>query len=276
MVILKSKLKQFLGRTSPGLTRSLVQGNRLVQLKLRQLRPPPVDESAYYTQQLDCQISSLAHLYSQFLGEREHGTFVEVGANDGVFVSNTWGLAARHWEGFMAEPVPSLAEACRKNHRRHPGVRVLETAIGDGSQSVMTLSLAGALTTASPDQVGEYGSVAWSSYELTGQEISVPAQSLDCFLAEVDVQPDFDVLVVDVEGLESTVFAGFTLSKWCPKMMIVELEDSHPQFRATRFESASLGRSISHSGYVIVYKDAINTVFVREDVWEAAFAAEAR
>lgn len=268
---IKLEVKRALGKVSPRLLHRAVQANRSLQFRLRQRDRHRVDPSYYYPQQRDCQISNLAYLYSHFLGERESGVFVEVGANDGVFVSNSWGLAARNWKGVMVEPVPNLAEACRRNHRTHPGVIVVETAIGDGSQSEVTLSLAGAYTTASPGQNREYGSIEWSSYEQTGREITVPVQTLDDLLESSDLAPGFDVLVVDVEGYEAAVFSGFDVGKWRPKMMIIELADTHPQFSATRDADASLGRDLSSSGYVIVYKDAVNTVFVRNDIWEGAF-----
>jgi hypothetical protein len=148
---------------------------------------------------------------------------------------------------------------------------VVETAIGDGSQSEVTLSLAGAYTTASKSQDREYGSIEWSSYEQTGHEIIVPVRKLDDLLGSLDVALGFDVLVVDVEGYEVAVFSGFDVGKWRPKMMIVELADTHPQFSATRDADAFLGRGLSSSGYVIVYKDAINTVYVRNDIWAGAF-----
>jgi hypothetical protein len=40
----------------------------------------------------------------------------------------------------------------------------------------------------------------------------------------------FDLLVIDVEGAERQVFAGFDLEKWMPKTLLVELEDEHPDF----------------------------------------------
>ena len=41
---------------------------------------------------------------------------VEIGANDGISCSNTWGLSERGWTGFMVEPIAESASACRKNH----------------------------------------------------------------------------------------------------------------------------------------------------------------
>lgn len=267
----KTTLKKALSNINPNLARIAVQSNRYLQATLRPLRKSSVDGSLYYPQVPDCQIATISHLYSQFLGNHEDGTFVEVGANDGLLVSNTWGLAVRQWRGVLVEPVPALASACRKNHREHPKVTVAEVAIGDGSQSEISLSVAGAFTTANPAQLNEYTSNEWSSYEVTGRNIVVPSQTLDNLLEDTVVPPGFDVLVVDVEGFESAVFAGFTLSKWRPKMMIVELADTHPTFTATRTNDAELGRRIGSSEYIIVFKDHINTVFARADVWESAF-----
>ena len=102
---------------------------------------------AYYTQQPSCQIPDLWFLYSRFLGERADGCFVEVGAYDGVLVSNTWGLAEAGWRGLMIEPVPDLARLCRKNHSNHAGITVCECAIGSGDADQATMRLAGAGTT---------------------------------------------------------------------------------------------------------------------------------
>lgn len=226
---------------------------------------------AFYPQEATCQIPTLNHLFSLFLGEREGGTFVEVGAYDGVFVSNTWGLAERNWNGYMVEPVPELAAKARHNHRAHPLVSVTETAIGAPGTTELRLYLAGTLTTASESQKKEYESVDWASASVTTKEIVVPSQPLDSFLEMTGLGQDFDVLVVDVEGFEAQVFEGFTVARWRPKMIIVELADTHPDLGTTKTRDAELGRDLISAGYSIVYKDSINTVLVRRDVWEHAF-----
>jgi hypothetical protein len=67
--------------------------------------------SGFYLQQPPCQILHLDTLFTKFLGARDYGTFVEIGANDGVSCSNTWGLAERNWSGLMVEAIPALADA---------------------------------------------------------------------------------------------------------------------------------------------------------------------
>jgi len=230
--------------------------------------------TAYYPQQPTCQIPHLWWLYTRFLGDRERGFFVEIGAYDGIFVSNTWGLTERGWTGLMVEPVPRLALACAASHARHPNVRVIQQAVGPEGVDEITLMLAETLTTANTEVFGEYSKVDWASGSLTNSTIRVPSQTLDSLL-EANLAPTgFDVLVVDVEGFEDQVFSGFNLAEWRPKMLIIELSDTHPDLSSTSESDAVLGARILCGGYRVVFKDAVNTVFVREDVWASSYHFE--
>jgi FkbM family methyltransferase len=225
----------------------------------------------YYPQAKSCQIAELWYLYSIFLGERSDGTFVEVGANDGIFVSNSWGLAEVGWRGMMIEPLPALAEKCRANHALHPRVEVIQTAVGPPGTSSVVLHVAGALTTANSRVFKEYQSIKWARGSLTSVELEVPCVTLDRLLEESGFAPNFDVLIVDVEGFEDGVFAGFEINHWKPKLILVELLDTHPDVRATSRSDALLGAAICEAGYRIVFKDSINTMFARNEVWARAF-----
>ena len=91
---------------------------------------------------------------------------------------------------------------------------------------------------------------------------------LDSLLEHIDVQTVFDILGVDVEGKEHDVFNSLDLQKWKPKMMIVELEDEHESFQKYEDHMAvhkSLRDKIHSMGYIAVYKDHINTIFIQED-----------
>jgi len=244
--------------------------HRLARLLLPAVTQSPSNRDVYYLQQPTCQIPDLWHLLSFFLGERTGGLFVEVGAYDGVFASNSWGVAQRGWRGLMIEPIPNLAQACRRNHAERRNIEVIETAIGGPALSSVSLELAGTLTTANVDVVAEYGVVEWAKGSLTGAQMTVSCVTLDEVLDARSVESDFDLLIVDVEGFESDVFAGFEVERWRPKMMIVELLDTHPDLSATALADSRLGAEIQGFGYRIAFKDSINTVFVREDVWNAS------
>jgi FkbM family methyltransferase len=235
--------------------------------------PPTRAETAYYPQQPTCQIPELWFILERLLGQRTTGTFVEVGAYDGVFVSNTWGLAVRGWQGLMLEPVPQMAALCRANHAGHPNVQVVERAIGPAGQDEVRLHIAGTLTTANAEIFHEYEDLNWAQGSLTTDEIVVPCSTLDAVLREFGAPVGFDVLVVDVEGFETEVFSGFDLDAWAPSMLIVELADLHPDLAQTAARDAALGDMIRSHGYCIAFKDHVNTVFVRESLWRSLFSA---
>ena len=78
-----------------------------------------------------CQVPKLSLIYEQYFGKRTDGTFVEVGAYDGEYVSNTSGLSDVGWTGLYFEPVPSFSEKCKARHANNKNVRVVNTAVGD-------------------------------------------------------------------------------------------------------------------------------------------------
>jgi FkbM family methyltransferase len=239
--------------------------------KLRQT--PQIDFNQFYEQQPSCQISQLDSLLQIFLGRRDDGVFVEIGANDGVSCSNTWGLAKRGWTGYLVEAVPEFAEICKENHKEHKNISIWQVAIGDEDGAEVTFNIGGQLSTANHDLQLEYKSTAWAKSVITTKQVVIKTQKLDTFLRDKKIQPGFDVLVVDVEGYEAQVFSGFILSEWNPKMLIVELTDTHPHLKTNSKSDAALGQSILSKGYEIVYKDCINTVFVTTNIWKDTFQA---
>jgi FkbM family methyltransferase len=244
---------------------------RPVGFQLAPVAPATWRESFYATVPT-CQIPTLSHLFERFFGKRTTGMFVEIGAFDGLTYSNTWALAERGWEGLLVEPLPELAAKCRNNHQGHPQVHTIETAVG-AFRGVTSLVLAGELTTANHAQATEYKTTEWARRLITDASIEVPMTTLNSLLDERKVPVGFDLLVVDVEGYEGAVFEGFDLTHWLPKMLIVELSDTHPDLSVTACDDAWLSTRIQATGYRIVYKDAINTVFVNEQLFNLAYAS---
>jgi|688.fasta_scaffold130650_2 FkbM family methyltransferase len=227
-----------------------------------------VDESHFYAQVNSCQIGLLWFLYEQYLSQKTDGIFVEVGGYDGLFVSNSWGLARAGWTGYLIEPNPLMADKCRVAHSLNKNVSVTEVAIGPVGVKTIDLQLAGTLSTANPTLFDEYKSVEWAKSSLKGTStIQVNCITLDEFIELNRIPIGFDVLIVDVEGFESEVFSGFTISNWKPKMIIVELVNTHPDLETTRYSDAQLQTVVSSAGYQVAYKDSINTVFVSDEYW---------
>ncbi|HEX4240904.1 MAG TPA: FkbM family methyltransferase [Steroidobacteraceae bacterium] len=223
-----------------------------------------------------CQVRELATLYRLFLGERREGLFVEVGAFDGISFSNSSCLADAGWHGVLIEPIPRFAQQCRERYRGNDRIRIIEAAVGAG-ESQVEITVAGPFTSTNGNVVERYRSLEWSSTALEGASvITVPQRPLDGILEEAGGGRALDVLIVDVEGAEDAVFSGFSLERWRPRMIIVELSHTHPDLHAISAHDALLQRSIASAGYAVVYKDSINTVLAREEEVGGSGGAEKR
>lgn len=229
-------------------------------------------DQGFFPTQDSCQIPNLSFLFERFVGATVNGFFVEVGAFDGVFASNTWGLAEKGWSGLLIEPIPDFAEKCRLNHKAHPKVTVVEVAIGAPETSELKLALAGTLTSGNAQSRLQVAQAPWACGVDFSTEVTVASVSLDYVLETHGVPVSFDVLVVDVEGLETEVFAGFSLQRYKPKMIIVELLDTHPDLSSLASSDGDLGIRLAKAGYVVVFKDTINTVFVEETTCREALS----
>ena len=114
----------------------------------------------------------------------------------------------------------------------------------------------------------KWGGIDWASkYFEENDSVTVKQYTLDSLLDIYNISKYFDVLVVDTEGNEGEVFAGFSLEKWLPRIAIVELADQSEQFRGIEkiaVECTLIRKRFSDAGYHIMYNDDTNTVFVRK------------
>lgn len=226
----------------------------------------------------NCQIPRLAEFYHALFGFRRNGFFVEIGAYDGENFSNTSGLADAGWHGIYVEPVPNFAELCRRRHSRNKHVRIVTAAVSD-YLGFGDIFLGETLTTLSSAQVRDYQNIDWAAGLHSGQSMKVGIITLDYLLRSHSVKKNFDVLVVDVEGAEHEVFSKFCLSNWRPKIVIVELEDFHPDFACNdRIVGAasSIRHKLKSHGYTTAFRDHINSIFIRRDVLSSPFLRKGR
>ena len=247
-----------------GITLTRLANGLLAPFGWHLTRVLPKPQSMYYKPAPSCQIAELAALYSLFLGERGEGFFVEVGAYDGISFSNTSCLAARGWSGVLVEPIPRFAQACRELYKSNNRIDVVESAVGDNEGDI-DITIAGSLTTTNGALLEAYKGIEWSKQSAENASATrVHQTTLDALLERrVGARP-IDLVVIDVEGAETAVLRGFSLARWRPRMLIIELVHTHPDLHAVSAGDAHLQRLIEEAGYSVVYKDSINTVFVAD------------
>jgi FkbM family methyltransferase len=155
------------------------------------------------------------------------GTFIELGANDGVQQSNTYALEREFgWRGVLIEPVPELAAECRRNR---PMAEVICAAAGNGGGPGFTRVAYADLKSA-----------------VSTSGIAVATTSLEQVIEQLMSGRAPDLLVVDVEGHELEVLRG--LGPHRPTWVLVETDD------ADRVANALTGYSqvgaLSHHDYL--------------------------
>lgn len=144
-------------------------------------------------------------------------------------------LADIGWRGHYVEAHPTYAEACRRRHASNAGVVVHQFAGGAKDGETVSLSAAGPFSSAVPDEIasvagskmaGALDALSWNPGAKGADTISVKTQKLDTFFAAQKIAPgSVDVMVVDVEGFEWPIFQGFSIKKWKPKTVIVEIQN---------------------------------------------------
>jgi FkbM family methyltransferase len=211
-----------------------------------------------------CQIPNLNQIYIEYFGKfTNNRLFVEIGAYDGESVSNTSCLADAGWKGIYVEPIHSNYVKCLERHKNN-NVIVSNLAIGieEGVQKIYSNDILSSL-----DEEHAHLGVNKFHYPKFKEEICYQIR-MDTFLNNYNVNENFDLLVVDVEGREDQVFYSFDLKKWKPKMLIIELVDDHEYFLENENiiqRVKKLRTFIHNTGYREIYRDDINTIFISND-----------
>ncbi len=154
----------------------------------------------------------------------EIGHAVDVGANNGSFLSNSKHFEDKGWEVICVEANPLLeieGRGCRKNW--------VCAACGPEDRPEVDFSIVGQYPYASYSSTQLKNEHApnilsddeWNKLKKETSVAKVPMRTLNTILAEFGF-PKLDLLTVDVEGHELDVLSGIDLTVWRPKIIVVE------------------------------------------------------
>lgn len=200
-------------------------------------------------------------LWALFEGQLE-GFYIEVGAYDGKFLSVSYAFDAMGWRGLLVEALPEVAARCRANR---PSARVEQCALSKpGSAGTTTFYSAGGVGGQGNDAGGtvfSYHQPTAAHMQLLQQQkvesraITVPVTTMDELLKGHEGGVDF--VVIDVEGGEADLLAGFDVGKWRPRVMLVE--DN------TRGQDGALNAYFAGREYELMGWVEVSRVYIRND-----------
>lgn len=144
---------------------------------------------------------------------RRSGTCIEVGAHDGIHLSNTYYFEQLGWRCVLVEPNADLCARIRQNRKA-----VLFACAASDNEGVATL-LQGS------DVNDVYSTLESANTDKTLSRncvhVAVKTKTLTRILAEAGVDC-IDFISIDVEGHELAVLQGLDLTRWTPSIIVVE------------------------------------------------------
>ena len=212
----------------------------------------------------NCQVIGLGDIYLDVFGHKTDGSFVEVGAYDGISWSNSSCLAEAGWKGLLFEPVPQFYAKCAARYQNNKNVKVVKCCIGD-YEGETKVYLGSSLSTTSPEMIKVFNSLDWSKHvgHRENRFVKSKMYTLDSMLEKHNWPENFDVLVVDTEGTELQVLQGFDVDKWAPKVAIIEAHEKHKDKVLGR-NAQEINEYFESRGYKKIYCDIVNSVFLKE------------
>jgi FkbM family methyltransferase len=150
------------------------------------------------------------------------GVFLEAGANDGIRQSNTFYLEKKMgWKGILVEPIPELAEECKRNRRSSNVYQVALTTEKQSGSFVKFVDVDLMSSVIHTNNRETQIVLAEHVQGITRKEYEVPTMSLS---QVIDQSPyhTIDFMSIDVEGYELDVLAGINLNVHCPRWLLVE------------------------------------------------------
>ena len=176
------------------------------------------------------QIGQDRFLFEQFFSDKVGGTFVEIGAYDGISLSNTYFFEkTMAWTGICVEPLPSAFQKLR----RFRTARCYNCCVSDyeGVADFLDVDvlheakmLSGLLENYDPRHVERIRKTEQGS-----QVIPVQVRKLNNMLAENDLT-HVDYCSIDTEGSEMKILASIDFSRFTFDYLSVENNYKDPEY----------------------------------------------
>lgn len=203
----------------------------------------------------------------EMFNQRREGFFIEVGAWNGISLSNTYFLEQMGWTGILVEPLRELFEDCVRNRPRSRVVHAACTAPNQGATIKFTRVVGNEMLSCIQPEPAHAQRCRSEGRQL--EEIEVPAVTLDRLIVRERNGPwpgrgpfipkvgwQIDLVSIDVEGGEMDVLKGFNLDRFKPRVLLIE--NNLPS-------GVAVAQYLQGFGYKRIHRQVINDFYVRAE-----------
>ena len=163
----------------------------------------------------------------QYYNDKNNGYFVEIGASDGIELSNTYLLETEYnWKGICVEPIPERYELLCKNR---PNSLCSNKAVYNDSNLILSFDISNDcdLLSGLSNHI-DYHKVIVDNNK---RQINVETISLNDLLEESNSPLFIDYLSLDTEGSELEILKSINFSKY--KFGLIDIEHNYVEPRRT-------------------------------------------
>jgi len=180
------------------------------------------------------------------------GTFLDIGANDGMTLSNTFALANAGWKGTLVEASPAAYKRLQVAYSSMVGYSLINTAVGGYNGKIVL------------HESGEHLGVGDTSLVSTTKEaerdkwidhvfkdVTVSCCTFNVMLGLSD-HKKFDFISMDIEGMELDVLPHMDLKHLGCRMLCVEFNGKEQE----KYDAIVLPQ-----GYKLIHKNGENLIY---------------
>jgi FkbM family methyltransferase len=176
---------------------------------------------------------------------------VDVGANNGVFLSNSRALILREWNGLLIEPFSSAFVELESLYAESPNVTCVRIACSDQPGTAKLF-----VGSDEPGQMSTLSSDPVLQLSVRSDHEQVEVETLTNVLREHDAPRDISLLSVDAEGLDYEVLSGLDFDQFQPRMILTE---EYPQSPEKHMQKHFM---LNEKGYTLYGQYGCNTLWI--------------
>jgi FkbM family methyltransferase len=187
--------------------------------------------------------------------------YLDIGAHDPVYLSNTYLFYAKGCSGVCVEPDPDLFRAIQKKRKRDT---CLNACVGAEAKEGIDFYImtSRSLNTMSKQDALRYQSYGTQKIERVVQISMIPVNEI----CRTYFHPRPNYVSLDVEGAEMIILKGFDFSLYRPEIMCIEtltyMEDGMER------KINEIIDYMKSNGYFVYADTYINTIFIDMTAWK--------
>lgn len=178
----------------------------------------------------------------KFYNNKENGFFIEIGASDGIILSNTYLLERQYkWSGICCEPIPNNFTKLVKNR---PNSICYDKAVYNSSGLTLNFDIANNYDLLSG--ISSHIDTHKSAVDVNKKTIQVQTISLLDVLNDAKAPSFIEYMSLDTEGSELEILKNFDFEKYT--FGLIDVEHNYKEPRRTEIKNLLLTKGYIYKG----------------------------